>query len=696
MRLHLVTMRHLQPSGPAPPIQTPPIVKPKACLSCRTRKIKCDRNSPCTHCTSWSLECVFPSPIRRCPRPRKKQIVPPLEEFSGIEARQSLGERIQKAEKTLHKLTDSIEGNHVILAESNEFNESYEVIQDYSGCARRLEAIETTVGGLITRRNGIKLVGVKPVFASHRSTNTTSSSSGLFPFNSFTVEVGPLHPSPTQAQTCWRIFLENGDKLVKVLHRLSTEAILRKAMHDTTSLNKGQEALLFAIYFSSISSMTAADAENCFKMPKHAALMAYRSVTEQMLMRADFLTTSDLTTFQAFVLFLSFSQFTDKAKLVWALTGLARRLGCSATATLSPFTKEIHRRLWWQLWYLDRRAAEDGGKDASSADAIIESELPLNINDSDLDPCMMTVPAQRHGWTEMSFCIIRFEIAKTSCKVEGDLPHDQKEKIINECEYKIQSRHLRDCDNSDPIHWLAQHVAHVLITEMRIKLHNQACHSPRDPAQTLVTRNQLFLAAIDIVDISRRLEIEPHAEKWKWLLSAYLQFLPLTFLLTELGQRQNGGMTDHAREVAEKAFMRWTEESKNSKNGDIIRQLMDKAEARRRQVVEWQSLERLLLPPDPSGPVAGLTMVGAESSSAEHDPQLADVASFFVGEQQDYDLISVQSLATEDMVTLGSMDYTPGFVPGSYNGSNWGGNRSYLDAFDSNSEGIELSNVYDF
>ena len=39
--------------------------------------------------------------------------------------------------------------------------------------------------------------------------------------------------------------------------------------------------------------------------------------------------------------------------------------------------------------------------------------MPLNINDEDLDPAMTQLPAERRGCTDMSFCLIRFEVANT-------------------------------------------------------------------------------------------------------------------------------------------------------------------------------------------------------------------------------------------------------------------------------------------
>lgn len=45
---------------------------PKACIVCRTRKVRCDRKFPCGTCKRWNIaDCVYPNPIRTSPRPKK-------------------------------------------------------------------------------------------------------------------------------------------------------------------------------------------------------------------------------------------------------------------------------------------------------------------------------------------------------------------------------------------------------------------------------------------------------------------------------------------------------------------------------------------------------------------------------------------------------------------------------------------------
>lgn len=565
-----MSSRLLQSSGtPHPPVSTP-ILKQKACTACRTRKVKCDRNFPCSNCVSWRVECVYPSPVRRAQRSRKW----PVQAGDGsgaVKSQRPLDARLQKVEIALQELAELVQGDDL---------ESQPERRISAAGVGSASTFDCSIQEVMAMRNNLKIFGFKP----HTLHSEPPRAQGcrLRPFGSFSLEVAPLHPSRAEALLCWRVFLENIDQLVKVLHRPSAERILRKGlMSGTSSLSKGEEALLFAIYFSSVASMRTTDAETCFKTSKNAALIAYLSATEQALMRADFLTSTDLVTLQAFVLFLSFNRFVDEAKSVWAMTGLARRLSSSAQGNLSPFEREMHRRLSWQLWFLDQRAAEDRGEEAPSPP---DPELPLNVNEAELDLRMITAPISREGWTEMSFSLIRYEIASTSSKIEsGPFSFSDKERMIKECRHRIQSRYLKYCDDRKPIPWLAQLSAEVMTTELRIKLHSQA-YLPANAATVFHEpegqRDNLFRTTIDIIDAKRLVEQDPLAKHWKWLLSAYLQFQPLAFLLKELCHRQCSSEMDYAWTVAETAFARWTEDSKKSGNGEVLARLMEKTKAK--------------------------------------------------------------------------------------------------------------------
>lgn len=57
------------PPNPAP--TRPPYPHIRSCLSCRHRKVKCDRQLPCSNCQRAGSECIFPPGPGRAPkRPR--------------------------------------------------------------------------------------------------------------------------------------------------------------------------------------------------------------------------------------------------------------------------------------------------------------------------------------------------------------------------------------------------------------------------------------------------------------------------------------------------------------------------------------------------------------------------------------------------------------------------------------------------
>jgi hypothetical protein len=46
----------------------------RSCITCRRRKVRCNKRSPCSHCIRAGIECIFPPPGRA---PRKTKRSPP-------------------------------------------------------------------------------------------------------------------------------------------------------------------------------------------------------------------------------------------------------------------------------------------------------------------------------------------------------------------------------------------------------------------------------------------------------------------------------------------------------------------------------------------------------------------------------------------------------------------------------------------
>ncbi|KAL2871934.1 uncharacterized protein BJX67DRAFT_94141 [Aspergillus lucknowensis] len=523
------------------------VLKPKSCLACRKRKVKCDRELPCTNCSRWTVECIYPSPIRRCPRVQTK----------AADAR-------PRGDQALH---DRI---HMLEAQVSELAETV------SAQAERLRSLE-------------------------------APENSIFPLShTWAHSVAPLHPPLALGQTYWRIFQERVDPLMKVVHRPSVSQILRGAMDNPTSLNEGQGALLQVIYLACISAMDETNIQASLRMTKITATSTYRTAAEQALARAGFVTTNDWNTMQALVLFIALSRLQNNHKSAWALAGLAERLDISLEEDKSRFGAEMRRRLRWQMWYLSRRIQDDRGSNSSSPTTPttpttppVGVDLPLNCHDSELSKSMTGPPTTQIGWTEMSFCLLRYDLATTERVVESDSARFIKTKAVRECQNRLHSEYLRHCDGSQPIHWLACHISYVFITEMWMKLYSPQFTPLESPGSSAhIIRDQLFDAAVDILDTQKRLEKEIAARKWEWTLNGYLQYVPLAFLLNELRWRQSDPRTDRAWGVAQRSFQRWSEETRRSARGVMLTELMSSVEAARQEVSDFQSIAESYLVPD--------------------------------------------------------------------------------------------------
>lgn len=74
-------------------------LKPYSCLSCRQRKVKCDRHSPCSNCTRANSQCSFVAPVRRKrtrTKPQKEGLHAKLQRYE--ELLRSYGAKIEPSE----------------------------------------------------------------------------------------------------------------------------------------------------------------------------------------------------------------------------------------------------------------------------------------------------------------------------------------------------------------------------------------------------------------------------------------------------------------------------------------------------------------------------------------------------------------------------------------------------------------------
>ena len=257
----------------------------------------------------------------------------------------------------------------------------------------------------------------------------------------------------------------------------------------------------------------------------------------------------------------------------------------------------MRRRVWWNICVLDLRTAEDYGSDPTIAEPNFDTKLPSNINDSDFNPDSTEYPESRLGCTEMTFCLLRYEVSNTLRNLDYVPPGasdcqtraatftlQQKEQSIEECHKRLEEKYLKYCDMTVPLYWVTATVARLIMAKMWLILYHPFQRPGSGVQLPQQTRDRLLVTSIEVIEYSRLLETEKSTMKWGWLFRTYVQWHAMAYLLAELCNRTKGEVADRAWNAVSGVFESWGEADSASKKGMLwgpLRKLEAKAKQAR-------------------------------------------------------------------------------------------------------------------
>jgi hypothetical protein len=393
------------------------------------------------------------------------------------------------------------------------------------------------------------------------------------------VNITALHPHPTQIFRLWQIFLTNINPLTHLIHAPTMQQSISDACEvDVHGLSRGMEAFMFAMYLSAVNSLTEAQCSNVLGESREALILKYWFGTRQSLVNSLWLRSSELMVLQAFVLFLlSVRQMYDPQTL-WSLTGVALRIGQrigihrdGAALGLPALDTELRRRLWWQILVLDGRMAELSGSGFSVLASLSDTKLPLNVNDTDLQPGVIEPPTPHTGATEMMFCLLRYEFGvffvgaklgprgRTSAfdgvwqaVSTNELSISERDQTINELQEILESKFLRFCDPLNPLHFLTGALARSVLSTMRFKIH----HPRGRHRQKLSTEEleMLFNSSLRIIEYDNLGHSARSVQGFLWHIKSHFAWDPFIYLLTELRRRTTGDEVNRAWLLVEETY----------------------------------------------------------------------------------------------------------------------------------------------
>ncbi|KAL8695779.1 MAG: hypothetical protein Q9224_003165 [Gallowayella concinna] len=514
-----------------------------SCIRCAERKVKCDRQKPCSACVKYNVDCVF-NPLR----PRKEQrrvknqiLVDRLKHYEALLSEQGLDPtslphtpdpdphfqpptpssvdleptRCINKTQVVHSQGRSKFVDNLWTRVVEEFQDPEDALEDTSDDSSDLEASDDDFGFVINS---------KPK-SSTRST----------------------HPPPERILDLWQIFIENVDPLTKIVHVPTLRPAMQKAASDIGAIPRGFEVLMFAIYGAAVMSLNDNDCKQRLGEPRKILLSRYISATKAALSRAKFMGTISLVVLQALIIHLLSVRDIYEPRAVWSLTGVAVRIAQSMgldrdgkTLGLPPFEAEMRRRIWWLLKGHDFRTAELCGlakfRDLDTGPE--STKWPTNVNDDQLYPSMPSLPSESNALTDVVFVAMRHELSnfaagriarfrqqgKTSTEFNLRALGSTKSEIdeaFKQVEEVLETKYIRYCDPTNPLHLVTMVVARSAMNIVRF-----ITHHPRQWAsfeQTPLSERQwIWEISIKLLEQHDMMQSSPQLKQFAWHAAYYL------------------------------------------------------------------------------------------------------------------------------------------------------------------------------
>ncbi|KAH7157277.1 fungal-specific transcription factor domain-containing protein [Dactylonectria estremocensis] len=552
----------------------------RSCTTCRRRKVKCNKERPCSNCIRNGVGCIFPPPGRARPTPRGRQSdagrsLNPKED-AGQRSRSAQVARIQQnnpdtlngrakshgyaagamdtsvgvpSGRPIRGFSEAVSGKDQWIERSLYFGEMIpkNLYQQGFVLAVSRDNVDDNYMKYFTRV--AKLLGESPWdgvededFEAGTENDDNHSVDRLLqttPTNidqdAFILGCNPpddipsnLHPSPSQIPFYWQTFVENVDPLIKIFHIPTMDKFMREIQRDITSLSPPEDALMFVIYLAAVTSMSQNEVHDLLGQDKDTLVARYRLATKRALARADFMSTSNLTTLQAIVLFLFCLRESDQSRFVWTMTALAVRLAKGLGLhqvyrrpkkdrgfNLSRYDTEINLRLWLSIWLLDLRTAIDQGTEFLIPEVLDEVQLPLNIDDADFDPASDDDLPLRTGMTEMAPNLIKYKIGvfmkKGSNRYADHFRQENIQRMATECKKSIEDGYFMGSVDDHSFYQFTTLTTRLFFAELPLViLHPSLACGERDNLSSEDTNN-LLDGSIKLIQCSHEI-----ASLWTW------------------------------------------------------------------------------------------------------------------------------------------------------------------------------------
>ncbi|KAK4549273.1 hypothetical protein LTR36_007732 [Oleoguttula mirabilis] len=534
-----------------------------SCLECRRRKLKCDKEAPCTNCVRFKRDCLYLAPSLD---PSSQQKLADMKEKMGALEKNLEREVANKAAKS-HMgganvtKTSAVESQtHVDADEEDEGAEDEEALEPTPlaaldivyednnddelmdlGVQMGKMRISERIGGWIRPKlvdelndtlkdvtSGKSRWSNSPQMTDHRDLRPTQkiqaspksyigpgpdyiapASSFFFPGTNMNTSLLDYLPSKNAADQLITQYFMAVHYMCRTVHRPTFEAqyaLFWGQIATGSEPSPSTQAVIFAAMFSAAVSLDETQVTQRFGTSKAALVDSLRSGSEMALAKANFLRTTRVGVMQAFVMYLIPLVRAEVSRAHSALVGTAIRLAeCmglhrdGSHYSMMPVEVHVRRLVWHQLCFLDMRTCEATGPRPQIRPGDYDTRFPLNVDDADL--LEDDPPTEdKPYWTDATLYRIRAECMELRRSLWFDMVQvDKKKKSLISCVLKIQKTRNTMTERYYPM--MSESVPFHVLSRHIMTLGLQGCFIQ-------VLHRYLFSAAQRMPDRLRQLLIE--------------------------------------------------------------------------------------------------------------------------------------------------------------------------------------------
>lgn len=575
------------------PVSSPsgPLEKPRSCAICAKRKVRCDKQYPCSRCRRAGIQCVLPAVDNR-PRYARPLIslsesdakaLPPGVAIDKILDRVKVLERLVKdlsdeleharaasAASDLQDTPHSSEASSVRTADASATNPQIgRIVRDDSDRVRYVSSgfwsrVDHELDTLKQDTHSNGRDAIDRVFEGEPSRSKPSKSAAeadrmpldrhdillKYSLSSTSHDASTYLPMASQVPFLLEVYSERVHFIIGLPHLPSLKKRLQQRRGGRMeNLSPCEEVLVFSVFYAAICSLDEDEVADSFNLSKDELVLRYRTGLEQSLAKADFLNNPSVDLVQAFVIFLALARRHDSPRYVWMMTGLvvrmARYLGMHQDGLdskhITPFQAEMQRRIWWDLCVLDMRASEDQATELAIPHGSYTTRLPSNVNDDNIWPEMDEPPLERDGLTNVTLLRLcsKIELHIQEMMTLGDratiYDHDRQ---LADLVQAFERDYFSLTDKSqDTAYLAAAGWMRLALGRLTLLAFFPVLFSSPSAEFSAELRTKLLVAAIDVAEHNHALNSDTTCQPWRWVYQTQQNWHAVVYLLLEICRR---------------------------------------------------------------------------------------------------------------------------------------------------------------